>query len=162
MILAFLLTASISSSALSDDPSPYYGWSVCPGYDDTYGTLTSISLSGIPTSGIDTNLTMVGKVNKSFFCPYVHMKVKVGPITIFDGNYEIDTTFTAGTIMNRTALLYTSAAPPGKYVGRAIIFDNTQQGVACADYWFILRRNPGDEDDGLDGVGVLSHQTNLE
>ena len=139
-IIALLM---ITSSFQLFDPSPYYGWNLCSGFDETYLTITDLQMSEIPTSGQTFYMTLTGRINTSFYCPYALITLKYGAIKFWSGKVDINTKAVEGQVLTHKFPIHGELAPPGKYTGILNVFDNTGNEVDCMEFWFIMRRNPG-------------------
>jgi hypothetical protein len=138
-ITTIVLIAILSSAVLSD--SPYYGWSYCDGFDDSYLHVDTLQPTVLPpVSGQSNKLTVSGHANQNVFVQHIHTKLKYGSITMWDGGQDLNMPFTKDAPMSHTQAVPTEVAPPGKYSGRIDIFDNTGLEVACLTFWFILER----------------------
>jgi len=139
------LVQSDITPELRDDPKPYFGWSFCPGYDDTYIHLNTIDFSAIPTSGKPLTLTLEGHATQSVYVPYMHTKVKYGIITMYDGDQTVDMQFNQGQNMTHSQAVPAELAPPGKYNGQITAFNNAGTAIVCWDFWFIMARPSAQE-----------------
>ena len=137
-IIAIIAASAIASTAPAD--SPYFGFSYCSGFDDTYLHLSDISFDVIPTSGKPCTLTANGYANQNVYVQYMHTKLKYGAITMFNEDQEVDTNFVKGVAMKHSQRVPSEVAPPGKYTGQMTAFDTTGKAVVCWQFWFIVRR----------------------